>query len=323
MLKSVSSLQRRPQRLQIAMLAIIATVSLATPSSALATSAAPAPSQLTAQIKEATTKPTTFDLGPQVLASAKSSYELGPCVQNLSAPGDRFLECDFGLTQATKTVVLLGDSQASMWLPAFDAAGQARNFHVVLLSRLGCNSNPLVLLSFTGNVDAQCSVFRKASLDYIKTLKSPLVFVSQAHRYPLSASKTPVTDSAWTASMKTLYASLKSSGASSISFIEQAPVDPIDAAGCLSRNMKSSQKCTYSASQGVITSARASDETAAKASHVTIINVLPLFCTSAALTTSTKCPVQVNGVLVYADRWHTSSQYAAYNWQALASLAKL
>ena len=320
---NATSLRHLPRRVTTVLAATITTLSLGTAAGALATPTPPTPTQLAAQIKAATTKPATTDLGPQVLAAAKSSYELGPCVQNQSTPGDRFLQCDFGSTHATKTVVLLGDSQAAMWLPAFDAAGQAHNFHVVLLARLGCNSNPLVLLSFTGTVDAQCSVFRKASLKYIKTLHSPLVFVSQMHRYQVSASNTPVSDANWTTSMKTLYSSLKASGASSTSFIEEAPVDPVDAAGCLARNLTASHKCTYSASLGIISSARAADEAAASVSHVPVINTMPIFCTSLAIATSTQCPVQVNGVLVYADRWHTTSQYAAYSWQALAALAKL
>ena len=303
--------------------ATITTLSLGTSATGLSTPAPPTPSNLFKQIKTAITKPASNDLGPQVLASAKSSYELGPCVQNQTTPGDRFLECDFGSRQASKTVVLLGDSQASMWLPAFDAAGKAHNFHVVLLSRLGCNSNPLVLLSFTGNVDAQCSVFRKANLSYIKTLNRPLVFLSQAHRYPLSASNTPVSDATWKASMKKLYSSLKESGASETSFIEQAPVDPLDPAGCLSRNMKASNKCTYSALQGIIMTAQAADEAAAKTSRVKLISTMQIFCNSSVLAANTQCPVQVNGVLVYADRWHISAQYAAYTWQALAAMAKL
>jgi hypothetical protein len=257
------------------------------------------------------------------MAAANSAYEIGPCVQNQSTPGDRFTQCDFGTTNASRTVVLLGDSQAAMWLPAFDAAGKAHDFRVVLLSRLGCNSNPLVLLSFTGSVDQQCAVFRSAALAYIKQLHAPQVFVSQLHRYPLTPQSTPVSDATWTASMETLFASLRAAGAASISFLEPAPVSPVDPASCLARQMPASQKCTYAASAGVIASARADDNAAALAMHVTIVNTLSLFCTSSSIATTTLCPVQVNGVLVYADRWHTTAQYATYVWPSLAALTKL
>ncbi len=283
----------------------------------------PSPADLNAQIKLATTKATTATLGPQILTAAKSSYELGPCVQDISSPGNRFTQCDFGSVSAAKTVVLLGDSQASMWLPAFDAAGKAHGFHVILLARLGCNSNPLVTLSFTGAVDPQCAVFRTASLNLIKTLHSPIVMFAQIHRFPLFAKQKPVPNTTWTSSMVSLFSSLKGAGAKSIAFLEPAPVDPVDAATCLSQHLSSSQKCTFSASVGFVNDARTADEKAATSSRVPIINTLSLFCTSSVTAPTTKCPAQVNGQLVYADRWHTSAQYAAYSWRALAALAKL
>lgn len=307
----------------ITLITLCASATFVSGSGAATTPNPPSAQVLASAIKAATTTPTKTDLADQLTTAGHSSYQLGPCVQKQSAPGDSFLNCDFGVPSASKTVVLLGDSQAAMWLPAFDAAGKAHNFHVVLLSRLGCNSNPLVLLSFSGTVDAQCSVFRSATLKYLRTLHAPQVFVAQLHRYPQTANRTPVSDATWASSMKTLYASIKGAGAISISFLEPAPVDPTDGAACLSQHATSSQKCTYPALQGFVTSARTSDEQAATASRVNVVNTLSLYCTGSTITASTLCPVQVNGLLVYADRWHTSSQYSAYVWQGLAALTKL
>lgn len=282
----------------------------------------PTPTQLASEIATAVKSPTKAALESQLKVAAKSSYQAAPCVQNQAAPGNQFTACDFGTTSASKTVVLLGDSQASMWLPAFDAAGKAHNFHVILLARLGCNSNPIVLKSFSGAVDAGCADFRTASLNYIKGLTHPLVFLSQLHRYAEYANGTAVKNSVWTASMNTLFQSLKSAGAT-VKFLDPAPTSPVDAAACLSRNVHSSHKCTFTLNQGVIADARASDYAALTKSKISLINTFPLFCTGNKPVSSTQCPAQVAGLLVYADRWHTTSQYAAHVWRVLADLAAL
>jgi hypothetical protein len=311
-------------RISARLVATVATLGLliSSPAMVSAVTTTPTPAQLTAEIVAASKTATSVNLASQLTGAANSSYEQGPCVQSQSAPGDRFTSCDFGTTSASKTVVLLGDSQASMWLPAFDAAGKAHNFHVILLSRLGCNSNPIVLKSFSGSVDAGCAVFRTATLKYIKTLTAPLVFVAQIHRFAQYANGTAVTNAAWTASMNTFFASLKSAGAT-VSFIEPAPVSPVDAAGCLSRNIGASQKCTFTLDKGVVADSRASDDAAVVKSKVTMVNTFSLFCTATAVAATTKCPAQVAGLLVYSDRWHTTTQYATHVWQAMAALTKL
>jgi hypothetical protein len=301
---------------------------LASPSTRVGAAPASTPSPtsspstaLATQIKLAATSPTSANLESQLLDPHFD--EARPCIQSISSPGNVFTQCDFGTPNASRTVVLLGDSQAAMWLPAFDAAGKAHDFRVVLLSRLACNSNPIALINYLGTVDSQCAVFRTAALAYIKTLHAPQVFLSQQHLSPVAANHAPISDATWTASMETLFASLRAAGATSISFLEPVPVAPVDPASCLARNVTASQMCTYPASQGVIIHDRADDDAAALAMHVTTVNTLSLFCTSSVLSSTTMCPDQVNGLLVYADRWHVTTQYAAYVWPYLAALAKL
>lgn len=295
---------------------------LALPVTASAVSAAPTAQQLAIKIKTATTTPTKVNLASQIQAAQRSSYKDGPCFQEQSTPGNQFSQCDFGAVSAKKIVVLLGDSTAAMWLPAFDAAGRAHQFHVILLARIGCNLHGIILKSWTGAVDPQCAVFRSAAVDFIKNLQKPQVFIVQQNRNPVTASGHPVTSTEWISAMKTFYSKLKAAGAT-VAFIEPAPVDPIDAATCLSQNSRTSTKCNFPASAGFIRTAKDADDQAAAAAKVPTINTLSLFCTSSSVTAATICPVQVDGTLVYADRWHINRRYSEYVWQGLAALLKL
>jgi len=69
-------------------------------------------------------------------------YAFSPCFANRFATSVPVNKCQFGDTSASKTMVLLGDSQAFQWLPAFDSWGSAHHWKVVVLSKAGCHPWP-------------------------------------------------------------------------------------------------------------------------------------------------------------------------------------
>ena len=100
----------------------------------------------------------------------------GDCYANY---GDtRGADCTLGDTDAKKTVAVVGDSHAGMWLTAFDDLGKENGFRVVPVVKVGCAPYPV---QHRGKkmTQAECDDFRDWSADQLERL-DPDTIVSTA-----------------------------------------------------------------------------------------------------------------------------------------------
>ena len=100
----------------------------------------------------------------------------GDCYANY---GDtRNPECTLGDETAKKTVAVVGDSHAGMWLTAFDELGKENGFRVVPVVKVGCAPYPV---QHRGKkmTQAECDEFRAWSTDRLERL-DPDAIVSTA-----------------------------------------------------------------------------------------------------------------------------------------------
>ncbi|MEU0267867.1 acyltransferase family protein [Nocardioides sp. NPDC006303] len=100
----------------------------------------------------------------------------GDCYANY---GDtRGADCTLGDTDAKKTVAVVGDSHAGMWLTAFDDLGKENGFRVVPVVKVGCAPYPV---QHRGKkmTQAECDDFRDWSADRLERL-DPDTIVSTA-----------------------------------------------------------------------------------------------------------------------------------------------
>ncbi|GGR59946.1 peptidoglycan/LPS O-acetylase OafA/YrhL [Nocardioides luteus] len=90
----------------------------------------------------------------------------------------RVSDCELGEKDAKKTVAVVGDSHAGMWLSAFDDLGRERGFRVVPVVKVGCAPYPV---QHRGKkmTQAECDEFRDWSADRLERL-DPDVIVSTA-----------------------------------------------------------------------------------------------------------------------------------------------
>ena len=79
--------------------------------------------------------------------------------------------CPVGDPTATRSVVLLGDSHANMWLPALDRIGQRAGFRVVPIIKFGCSPVDIPLYDRdVGGFNGQCEEWRDWALDQVRAL---------------------------------------------------------------------------------------------------------------------------------------------------------
>ena len=297
---------------------------------AVATTTAPATqAALTAQINAAvTTGKSPVDLGPAVATENNSEYSDATCLQKTTASAT-IGNCVFGDTKATTTVVLYGDSNAAMWQPAFDAIGRSRHFRVILMARLGCTVTDIVQglawLGFTA--DPGCATFRTNAFKYISTLNKPRVFIAQLHRYPRAPGNVVISAATWNAATVRSLNKLRTVS-SSLTWLIGVPSPPTTGSAgtpgmpstCLAAHLTDTRPCNFTTAAGIMVANQNDDLKSATATGTKTVVVTGLFCQSTTIGSRSLCPLQVNGVLPYADSWHIGATYAAYVSKPLAQL---
>jgi SGNH domain (fused to AT3 domains) len=217
--------------------------------------------------------------------------------------------CTFGDRTASRSVVVVGDSMAGAWVPAFDLWGQAQHWKVVRLVKDGCPP-------WTTHITApQCLAFRAFEVRTINALRPNAVFaVGLQDRGQVTMETTK--PSLVAATIIGFAKEVRPSRAKV--FVPQNTPwffgigSPLN---CLVTNAGNIHTCNRDARTRVVESAMLHGIGLAAADHfVTEVPVDQLFCTA------TICPVLVGDHIVYADDHHFSTVWAEYISAAFATI---
>lgn len=92
-------------------------------------------------------------------------------------------KCVYGDPQATRSVVLVGDSHAAQWFPAIDQWARQKGFRLVVMTKSSCPASALPLPD-RGNFNAAiCDSFRTNAFDQINRLAPELVIAGSAENH--------------------------------------------------------------------------------------------------------------------------------------------
>lgn len=259
------------------------------------------------------------------------------CLVNQKATtplGDRPASCYFGDVQSQRTMVLYGDSNAWMWLPAFNELGLADGFRVELDARAGCEVADLTLFDNSVSTRATaeaCTGFRAYALHQI-AVEKPFLVVVVDYEYTdhLNLDYVPYRQSTYLAALTSTIATIHQSAGTTV-MLSPPPPHFGNLVTCLSQNVSDIQacavpvacldgnnyrypRCQYPAgSDGSIKNIIGLPE-AVRAGHGLFVNVTKLFCTSVT------CPPVVDDTVVMFDQIHVSDHYVSLIELAFASL---
>jgi hypothetical protein len=244
-------------------------------------------------------------------------------VDSCTSKGDGFRDC--GDPNATRAVLLFGDSKAGMWGPALDHFGKEQGWHVVVQSFSGCPAPDYPVWSdqlkrrFT-----ECDKFRSSVVDNVQKLHPAVVLMSSnyAEDYRVEKDGKPfgvLSPSIWSDAVATMMGRLKGY-ADRIIILGNVPGRPQDPVDCVSAHLEDVRWCNTPRPQAVdlgLQHQTSAERAAAQQNGAEFIDTVAWFCTGSY------CPDTVAGMIVLRDTAHVSVQYSDWLRDVLATAAGL
>jgi peptidoglycan/LPS O-acetylase OafA/YrhL len=216
--------------------------------------------------------------------------------------------CPVGDPDADRTIVLLGDSHAGMWLPALEKLGLEQGWRVVPLIKFGCPAVDWpVWQASEGQVNASCTEFHDWAVAQVADLDPDLVvvgsravssFANEERTGPLDPGDGP---EAWETGVRGVLDEL-AAHTDQVSLVLDTPTTPQPPADCLSDAGATVGSCTTQM-PAEVTELNARTRAAASAAGAQVIDMEPYVCAQG------RCPMVVGSTAVYSDEDHLSATY--------------
>jgi peptidoglycan/LPS O-acetylase OafA/YrhL len=240
--------------------------------------------------------------------AAAAGQELAPqadgCHQTLESAATR-PACVYGPAAATRTVVVVGDSHALQWFPAFAELAGRNGWRLVSLTRSSCPPAGLVIRnSRMKRRYTECEDWRRWALGRIDKLRPDLVVVATNTNYPGMLLGHPADpDKLWSDAWAGLFARLRAA-ARHVVLLADTPTLSTDPLDCLGSHGRDIIACTEPAATVLRDPAwRAEVQDAARRAAVPVVDPTPWLC-------GRDCPLVVGNLLVYRDTNHLTGAYA-------------
>ena len=234
-------------------------------------------------------------------------------------PSDAGTTCAFGDTQATKTLLLFGDSQASMWQAAFNIAGEVLHWKVVFLAKDGCPPWISPTTSIEGS--SACNKWARGEIAIANHLKPQVVVPVGLGPAELGDNKYPSTNQ-FEGEVQSMVKALAPSRAK-ILFLQEIPqfypfLTSTTPESCLTVHASLIQNCELTIKQEKAIQTTVGLTEVAATDHLDTVPIREFFCGSKRCDVFVDSPGESH--LVYQDWAHMNATYSAWIGLATAQL---
>ena len=303
--RSHANSKRRGPRCRAGVLmvsSLLLTTGVVLPAAATTSKVAPSAAAVTALVKSSVKVTKLSKAAVAALSGAPSDATFYP-----SGRGEfcsTVYECTVGPTNASKIVVLFGDSHAAMWVPAILPAVVKSGAKVVVLWRGLCPAANVSVDAPTFGDPATCNKFRVDMISLINQIHPEAVLLGERSGDIKGPNGIYTSNSGWAAALSTTIKAISSPGRS-IAVIEDTPQFPVAVPTCLALHPSSAQRCAVTFDSPSSPGLQAGQQAAAKATGSTFIVTRPWFCAS-------RCPAVLGDMIPFIDGSHISTTYATY-----------
>lgn len=244
---------------------------------------------------------------PLVKAAAdKSPWLTNGC--SVDFADSAMVECVAGSPSGPKTMVVYGDSHASMWMTALDAIAKDAGYKIYLFAKLACPLPRELVWSYQLNRPfEECTKWQSEVIARIDQLNPEVIVVTDQFKPAVVNGKKSDAETAefWRRNFPKALNELQSL-APKVIVIGNNPSMTTDSIKCASMPGATPSDCISSrnsAGNGAINSI---EQSAAESLGMTYVDTVAFACNSYA------CPAVINGMVVYFDQWHFTDTYVKW-----------
>jgi peptidoglycan/LPS O-acetylase OafA/YrhL len=237
----------------------------------------------------------------QVIDEIPVVYASG-CHADFFEVGTNIEKCTSGPANASRLLVLFGDSHAAQWYPALEQMAYEQEWQLISLTKSACPAVDTLKFNQTlGRDYNECDTWRKAVLHKIRELSPDLVIVASSTNQIFSHNE-------WLAGMERVLNSL-SETSRSVVLLRDTPYPGFDVPTCLARHKWSSKMVPLPACEieaETITSLELYDlqrHMAERYDNVFMVDMGPYICPK------TPCPLERDELILYRDSHHLSVSF--------------
>ena len=253
-------------------------------------------------------RPVPETLRPDRLELATAMAGVGEC--DYGAGESREL-CPRGDADADRTLVVIGDSHAQMWISAFERIGREAGWRTYYLVKPECTAASITVeAAVADEPNAPCSAFRDWAFDQVETLRPDVTVLASAPPsrdvYTADGSAVAPDDPRRPALMQQAWATTFARLApytDDLRLIRDVPRADVAPGTCLSDGDPDLGDCLFSPDAAAEVDADASVR-AATAAGVATVDPRPWLCWQG------RCAAVVGDVIPYIDRSHLTAVYA-------------
>jgi len=213
--------------------------------------------------------------------------------------------CVYGDPEGATTIVLVGDSHAAQWLPAFARAGLSAHWRIVLLAKSSCPAADVTWAN--GSVFPSCEPWRTDAFAWLAANPPALVVLASARRYTMyDADRKPLAATAaraaWAAAFSRSIAAMPAT--SRVMVLADTPWQSVDVPVCLAGHLQNMARCGTLLRVGSNARWVKAERQATQAAGATYAGLNRLVCPY------DPCPVVNGTVLMWRDDSHITATFS-------------
>lgn len=270
--------------------------------------------------------------GPNVSTSLPSLSEAGNDSESLvpyecvsiatkpePIPSSAESTCVFGDKGATRTILLFGDSQAQMWVPAFNVAGTILKWKIVFIAKDGCG--PWISPVTSSQGSSACNQWVHSEIALANQLKPQVVMPVGLSLSTLSNNQYPTTEQ-FESEVQSMIHGIEPSHAK-ILLLQEIPqfysyFTSATPEGCLTIHSSAIQNCELTVKQIKTIETTVGLKAVATKDGLSTVPTRELFCGSVRCDVFVDSPGQSH--LIYQDWAHMNATYSKWIGRALAQI---
>jgi peptidoglycan/LPS O-acetylase OafA/YrhL len=230
--------------------------------------------------------------------------------------------CNMGEENGTRTLVLIGDSHARAWIPAFNLINSAGDWKAYYLVKPQCTAAHVPVASTQSDeVFEECSDFQDWVIEQVEDLSPDLVVVASSP--PVNGvfddDKRVTTTEGIIPLLRSGYDELfleLDAAADEVVLIRDVPKSAQDPATCLTTGEPTLEDCVFEPVERSQVLGDVAVESAS-VSGARVVDPTPWLCYQG------ECPIVIGGLLSYRDTDHITTEYAANLWATLGRALRM